>query len=181
MNNLYNYKKELEKIVEEVKGLTFIVDVWKQLIDIESRSKHFKQYGGHLQEWLSINYSTTVVVKISKITEKPKRLDDENLIKFLESIKNYEKIENIKDIDSDIKKLNEINLSLKNIRDKKIAHSTSTKVSSKITYNNILEYTKTIQEITKKYYLLLFNAHIVFSFHDLNVKWVFMEPWIKDS
>ena len=178
--NIYDYKMQLEKIVEEVKGLTFIVDVWEQLINIERKSEHFKQYDRHLQEWLNINYSTTVVIKISKITEKPKRSDDENIIKFLESIKNDEKFGNIKDIDKDIEKINKIYASLEKIRHKKIAHSTKTVVSSKITHNDILEYTKIIQEITKKYYSLLFNAQIVFSFYDLNVKWVFMEPWIKN-
>ena len=76
---------------------------------------------------------------------------------MLEILKNDKNFENIKDIDKDIEKLTNINSSLKSIRDKKIAHSTSTKVSSKITYNDIASYTKTIQEIIRKYYLLFFS------------------------
>ena len=45
MSKLDKYQKWLKDISDEVLGLTFSLDVWKQVIEIENNSKYFKKWG----------------------------------------------------------------------------------------------------------------------------------------
>lgn len=42
MSKLDKYQKWLKDISDEVLGLTFSLDVWKQVIEIENNSKYFR-------------------------------------------------------------------------------------------------------------------------------------------
>lgn len=88
MSKLDKYQKWLKDISDEVLGLTFSLDVWKQVIEIENNSKYFKKWGGHFQHWQNQNYTYRMVITLGKITAPCTRnKDDRNFIKLLEQLK----------------------------------------------------------------------------------------------
>lgn len=88
MSKLDKYQKWLREISDEVLGLTFSLDVWKQVIEIENNSKYFKKWGGHFQHWQNQNYSYRMVMTIGSITDSCiTKKDDRNFVKFLENLK----------------------------------------------------------------------------------------------
>lgn len=88
MSKLDKYQKWLKDIPDEVLGLTFSLDVWKQVIEIENNSKYFKKWGGHFQHWQNQNYTYRMVITLGKITDPCTRnKDDRNFIKLLEQLK----------------------------------------------------------------------------------------------
>ena len=87
-DKLDKYQKWLNIISDEVRGLTFSLDVWKQVTQIENSSSHFKEYGGHFQHWQNQNYTYRMIISLCKITDpKIKEKDDKNFIKLLSELK----------------------------------------------------------------------------------------------
>lgn len=78
--------RHFDLILDEVRGLVYSLDVWNQLTEIQNHSKHFKKYGGHLQDWLAQNYTYKVIVQIGKITNPNYQKDDVNFIKLLKEV-----------------------------------------------------------------------------------------------
>ncbi len=79
--------KQFDLILEEIQGLVYSNDVWKELVQIQNNSKHFKRYGGHLQHWLSQNYTYRMILQLCKITEpNANKEDDVSFIKLLKQI-----------------------------------------------------------------------------------------------
>ena len=68
---------------------------------------------------------------------------------------------------------------ISSLRDKRIAHLTSTKIEKVPTYKNVNENVEKLLNIIRKYNLLIFNVHETFDYCDLNVHTVFEKPWIK--
>ena len=89
MNKLDKYQKWLKEISDEVQGLTFSLDVWKQVTEIENNSEYFKKWGGHFQHWQNQNYTYRMVITLGGITDPcTTQKDDRNFIKFLGELKN---------------------------------------------------------------------------------------------
>lgn len=89
-DKLDKYQKWLEIISDEVRGLTYSLDVWKQVTQIENSSSHFKKYGGHFQHWQNQNYAYRMIMTLCKITNPEnddRHRDDRNFIKLLSELK----------------------------------------------------------------------------------------------
>ncbi len=88
MNKLDKYQKWLNEISEEVIGLTFSLDVWQQVTEIQNNSDYFKKCGRHFQHWQNQNYTYRMVMTIGSITDPCiTKKDDRNFIKLLENLK----------------------------------------------------------------------------------------------
>ena len=85
---LDKYQKWLNLLKEEVLDLSYSEEVWNTITKIEKRSKHFRGHGGHLQNWIDVNYTYRTVFQIAKICEpKTYKKDDRSFYKFLKELK----------------------------------------------------------------------------------------------
>lgn len=172
--NKSNCQQYITAIYEEFIELEISKNTWIEFKNIVNNSEHFKRYGSPFLHWIMNNYICRMVIFISKITDKKQKSDDISIIEYL-----YFKyrISQDKTILTDIKTINDINKTFKEIRNKNIAHFTSTNVQQLPLIKDLnisIDYLKNI--LTKYYFQETKNTYM---YPDLLLKELFSKAWIK--
>ncbi len=83
-------------------------------------------------------------------------------------------------ITNDLIEIKNIFDTVSTLRDKRIAHLTSTEINKIPTFEEVNIKVDKLLNIIRKYNLLIFNNHETFEYADLNIHTVFEKPWIEN-
>ena len=172
--NKSNCQQYITKIYEEFIELEVSNNIWNEFVNIVNNSKHFKKYGGSFLHWIMNNYICSMVILISKLTDKKQKTDDISIIEYL---KFKYKISHDKTILKDIQDIKDINKTFKEIRNKNIAHFTSTDVQQPPLFKDLNISINNLKIILKKYYFE--ETKNVYVHPNLLLKELFSKAWIK--